>query len=92
MRCSKRLSQSVIQQCPISLVEDSSQFLISNLPFISTIAARIREPASVPFIMAKVSAMRVALHTRLMCVELQAMGWMMASSMLRMPAGARHTM
>ena len=55
-------------------------------------AARMRMPASVPFIMANVSAMRVALHTRLMCVELHEIGWITASDMLTMPAGAKATM
>ena len=45
---------------------------------MSTMAARILSPASVPFIIAMVSAIKVALHARLITVELHEIGWTVA--------------
>eukprot|EP00973_Karenia_brevis_P043254 5994213-Karenia_brevis.AAC.1 len=57
---------------------------MSSLPSASTTAALILVPASVPLIIAKVSAMSVDLHARRIVIELQHMGCITACSALIM--------
>ena len=56
---------------------------------MSTMAALILAPASVPLIIAMVSAISVDRQTLLITVELQIIGWIVAREALTTSAGAR---